>query len=487
MKVKKVMGILLATALTASALFGCGTKDTKTSDNGDKVVVSISFWEGSTKKALQNSLKEISDKYTELHPNVVFDFQPQPNSGYQDWIKARMAADDAPVIEGNNTSVLKDQYKNGSLYSFSEEFNKPNPYVEGNKAWKDMFVDGKLDAAHEYETEPTYAVPTSGMGIGIYYNKDIYKELGLEIPETWDKFIENCKKINDSGKNPVAMMLMKPDAVGWFNWYLATGMFSNYYLANDKLNFNGDNIISTPELSKAVHEGTFDLTKGEDNKFVNKILDYSEEFGKYCQGAAGLDEAGAKAQFLAGTAGHIMSGSWDMDTFLNNQSVNIGVFSLPKFTKENSEYASSNMMISTVSTFGIIKSDKHTQAQYDAAIDFLKFFTAPENYKIYIEKSMASPVIKGLDVDPIFEVFNAGKNEVLHLIRSTTTSEVTESIALSTAMSGKPYNRDELIAGMQKALVEYCDESDRKAGNSAANNYGVDDSPKREAFVPTEP
>ena len=167
MKVKKVMGILLATALTASALFGCGTKDTKTSDNGDKVVVSISFWEGSTKKALQNSLKEISDKYTELHPNVVFDFQPQPNSGYQDWIKARMAADDAPVIEGNHTSVLKDQYKNGNLYSFSEEFNKPNPYVEGNKAWKDMFVDGKLDAAHEYETEPTYAVPTSGMGIGI--------------------------------------------------------------------------------------------------------------------------------------------------------------------------------------------------------------------------------------------------------------------------------------------------------------------------------
>ena len=66
---------------------------------------------------------------------------------------------------------------------------------------------------HEYETEPTYAVPTSGMGIGIYYNKDIYKELGLEIPETWDKFIENCKKINDSGKNPVAMMLMKPDVV----------------------------------------------------------------------------------------------------------------------------------------------------------------------------------------------------------------------------------------------------------------------------------
>ena len=50
MKGKKVMGILLATALTASALFGCGTKETKTSDNGDKVVVSISFWEGTKKE-----------------------------------------------------------------------------------------------------------------------------------------------------------------------------------------------------------------------------------------------------------------------------------------------------------------------------------------------------------------------------------------------------------------------------------------------------
>ena len=483
---KKVLSVCISMMVMLSVA-GCGGKTESQSDNGDKVMVSISFWEGSNKKGTEKTLTELTEKYKEIHPEVEFNLMPQPNSGYQDWIKARLAADDAPVLEFNHTSILKDQYKNGYLYDFSEEFNKPNPYVDGNAAWKDIFEDGKLDAAHEYSYEPTYAVPISGMGIGIYYNKDIYDKLGLSVPETWDEFIANCEKIKESGSNPISMMLMKPDAVSWFNWYFYTGMYANYYLANPDINYNGDNVLSTAEYAKAVCEGKFDLTKGKDNEFVNKYLDFAEQFGKYCIGAAGLDEAGAKAQFLAGTAGHLMSGSWDMDSMLNNGKVNIGVFSLPKFSKENSEYAGSNMMISTVSTYGIIKSEKHSQAQYDAAIDFMKFWTAPENYKLYVENTLDSPVIKGLEIDPIYEVFNAGKSEPLNIIRSTTVSPITESVALSTAMSGEKYDREELIKGMQDAVVQYCEDYNKKNGNSADNNYGVDEVPVRMPFQPTEP
>ena len=55
-------------------------------------------------------------------------------------------------------------------------------------------------------------------------------------------------------------------------------------------------------------------------------------------------------------------------------------------------------------------------------------------------------------------------------------------------MSGKPHNRDELIAGIAKGLWNTVMKNNRKAGNSAAEYHcGVDDLPKREAFVPTEP
>jgi raffinose/stachyose/melibiose transport system substrate-binding protein len=52
-------------------------------------------------------------------------------------------------------------------------------------------VDGKL-----------YAVPAtfSTQAGGILYNKKIYKELGLQIPLTWNDFLSNCAKIQNAGK-----------------------------------------------------------------------------------------------------------------------------------------------------------------------------------------------------------------------------------------------------------------------------------------------
>lgn len=37
-----------------------------------------------------------------------------------------------------------------------------------------------------------------------FYNKDIFNELGLEVPETWDQFIEVLDKIKASGMDPIA-------------------------------------------------------------------------------------------------------------------------------------------------------------------------------------------------------------------------------------------------------------------------------------------
>jgi len=49
-----------------------------------------------------------------------------------------------------------------------------------------------------------YGVPASpGTVGGVVYNTDIYDELGLDIPLTWDQFIENCKQIKDAEYIPV--------------------------------------------------------------------------------------------------------------------------------------------------------------------------------------------------------------------------------------------------------------------------------------------
>jgi raffinose/stachyose/melibiose transport system substrate-binding protein len=50
-----------------------------------------------------------------------------------------------------------------------------------------------------------YAVPfTTAMGGGIFYNRQIYKELGLAVPKTWAEFMANNEKIKAAGKVAVA-------------------------------------------------------------------------------------------------------------------------------------------------------------------------------------------------------------------------------------------------------------------------------------------
>ena len=44
----------------------------------------------------------------------------------------------------------------------------------------------------------------AAMGGGIYYNKPIYKELGLSVPKTWAEFMANNEKIKAAGKVAVA-------------------------------------------------------------------------------------------------------------------------------------------------------------------------------------------------------------------------------------------------------------------------------------------
>ena len=481
---KRVLSISVVFALVVGAFSGCTDKE-KNNLSGSKKEISISFWEGSTDKAVERSLTEIGENYKKLHPDVEIKLMSQPSSGYQDWIKARIAADNAPLISMNNAGTIMEQYSNGYLYDFADEFEKENKYADGKK-WKDIFIDGKLDTAHDFRTEPCCVVPFGGRGVGIFYNKDIYKKLKLNIPETWNEFMSNCEKIKAKGYNPIAMMAMKPDAVSWLNWYIITGLYANHYLADERINPNKDNFLHTVEYVNAIKKGYIDFTKGFDNEVINKYFDMVEEWGKYSVGASALDEAGAKAQFLSGTAAHIMTGSWDMKTFLENKSVNIGVMDLPAFDDDIKPYVGSNMKFNSVSSLGILKSTKRSDEDYKLAVDFLKFLTSPDQYKIYAEYSMTVPDIKGLDVSKEFKTINQGKAEILNIIRDTPTSPVTSTSALVTAMSGKKYDRNEIIKGIQKAAVAYCDDYINKNKLSEADDYGLANIPMRAPFEPTK-
>ena len=64
---------------------------------------------------------------------------------------------------------------------------------EYSKGIRDAFtIDGQL-----------YALPWSIEYWLVYYNKDVYSQLGLSVPKNWDEFLANCQKIKAAGKTPL--------------------------------------------------------------------------------------------------------------------------------------------------------------------------------------------------------------------------------------------------------------------------------------------
>lgn len=71
------------------------------------------------------------------------------------------------------------------------------------------FVERLTDdfiAACDGPNGEVYGVPTRTVNVaGVFYNKTVYEKLGLEIPKTWDAFLENCKVIREQTEaDPVA-------------------------------------------------------------------------------------------------------------------------------------------------------------------------------------------------------------------------------------------------------------------------------------------
>lgn len=71
-----------------------------------------------------------------------------------------------------------------------------------------------LDLVSDEDTGAVYCIPITTSNVaGCFYNKNVYEELKLEIPKTWDEFLANCEKIA-SATDKVPVVTPYNDAAG---------------------------------------------------------------------------------------------------------------------------------------------------------------------------------------------------------------------------------------------------------------------------------
>ena len=88
-------------------------------------------------------------------------------------------------------------------YDFTEDLKKPNPYVSGNKAWREQFPDYLFSSLRVSDVKDrVVGIPINlspGTATALYLNKSIFDELNLSYPKTWEDLFNASNKIAEAG------------------------------------------------------------------------------------------------------------------------------------------------------------------------------------------------------------------------------------------------------------------------------------------------
>lgn len=256
MKIKKLLALMLALVL---ALAACGTKtgDSKKADdkaieknqektdgakNDDKEAnkpAKIVFWHAMNGKQ-EEALKKLAEEFMKANKEITVELQNQV--GYKELQQKITSTSSSPKDLPTMTQAYPDwmfnPIKDGLVYDltdFTKNLERYDDILEGFR--KGTEIDGKV-----------YSMPFNKSTEVLWYNEDIFKELKLEVPKTYEELKEVSKKIYEAKNIPG----------------LGFDALANYYTTF--INANGQ-----------VFNKDFDVTSDLSKKAVNYYLEGVKE------------------------------------------------------------------------------------------------------------------------------------------------------------------------------------------------------------------
>ena len=180
---KKVLAALLCAAMVATSLVGCGGSDGKESGKKDgeselSGELVIALWDNRTMELFESL--DLEGRFQELYPDVTLEIEKlKDDTEYWNAMKMRAAANQLPDVMFNKTFTLS-RFKE-YLVDISDL-----KAVEDNKVASGYAVDDKI-----------LGIPLTMSSEYVYYWKDMFKEAGVEVRDTWAELEEVSKKLQD--------------------------------------------------------------------------------------------------------------------------------------------------------------------------------------------------------------------------------------------------------------------------------------------------
>lgn len=230
--------------------------------------------------------------------------------------------------------------------------------IEGDPDFKDIWLEGSFDVV-TYDGK-IYGIPNLASSVVIWYNKEIFDQYGLSVPETWTELIDVVDVLNENSVAPITV-------AGKDRWPLLH-WFS--YLSQR---------IGGVEPFEQIVAGENDFTDSSFVEAAQKLQELVEHNG-FVNGYLGLDYGGAEAQFTSGNAAMYMQGDWAVGSLATDPVMSDKV-SFFKFPEVEGGVGNPNIFHGGLGGCMAISAD----ADLDAAFEFIKYYKQPSSVKPLVE------------------------------------------------------------------------------------------------------
>ncbi len=232
------------------------------------------------------------------YPDIQVEFTPTAPKEYNAALNARLEGGTAgDIITCRPFDASLELFNKGHLAALNDLASMANFSDVAKSAW--TTDDGKS----------TFCVPMASVIHGFIYNKDIFKEVGVEPPKTEEEFFAVLEKIKANGSYTPLVMGTNDQ------WEAATMGFQNI----------GPNYWKGEDGRKGLIAGTAKLT---DKPYVDTLASLAK-WGPYMgDGYKAQTYPDSQNLFGLGKGAIYAAGSWDISTF-RGQKVNMGAFKAP--------------------------------------------------------------------------------------------------------------------------------------------------------------
>lgn len=351
---RKNLGLRIAIVLVASAVFfACG---------GGEQVLRINTWEN---PATTEALTELNARFMEEYPDITVELTTAPTDQFNQSNPLRIQAGDVDIWSGFGFAQKKQDF-HGEEVELAPEYQNILAGLVEPLDGQSFLANYNQEAVEEFMTYEgsVYGVCMGSVVIsGIYWNKTLFAELGLDQPRTYDELVNAAETLQANGYTPFTAA----GAPVWPIDMIMHGFLAGIY-------------EDTNELEESLWTGGAGY---EDPRYIEMLTKYQNLLENYYEeGFQTIEYNPHLGRFASGTVGMMPDGIWQANGIASaieeaGTDFEFGYMQVPSgdSPEDNQSYVGKGDLMWFVHADSDMK---------EAAMQWLEFISRPDNYTEFI-------------------------------------------------------------------------------------------------------